>query len=78
MEKKGKKWAETHPIGTGPFKLKSYQRDVALKYQRFGEYWQKGRPYLDGVEFMVIRDPMTQIASMKGGEINGIQMKKNG
>jgi len=74
MEKKGKKWAETHPIGTGPFKLKNYQRDVALRYERFDEYWQKGRPYLDGLEFMVIKDPMTQIASLKGGEINGIYM----
>jgi ABC-type transport system substrate-binding protein len=74
LEKKGNKWAETHPVGTGPFKLKNYQRDVALRYQRFDEYWQKGRPYLDGLEFMVIKDPMTQVASLKGREINGIYM----
>ena len=74
IEKNGVKWAETHPVGTGPFKLKGYERDVALRYERFDGYWQEGRPYLDGLELLVIKDSMTQVASLKAGEINGINM----
>ncbi len=72
LEKNGAKWAETHPVGTGPFKLKKFERNVALKYERFDGYWEKGRPYLDGVEYLIIKDPMTQVASLKSGEISGI------
>ncbi|MBW1860947.1 MAG: ABC transporter substrate-binding protein [Deltaproteobacteria bacterium] len=74
LEKNGKKWAETHPVGTGSFKLKKYERDVSVEYERFDDYWQKGRPYLDGLERLVIKNSMTQIASLKTGEIHGIRM----
>ena len=72
IKKNGAKWADTHPVGTGPFKLKKYERNVALRFERFDGYWKKGRPYLDGFEWIVIRDQMTQIASLKGGELDGI------
>jgi peptide/nickel transport system substrate-binding protein len=67
---KGKKWAETHPVGTGPFKFKSFERDVHLKYERFDGYWQKGLPYLDGVEWDWIKDPMVSLAAFKSGQAN--------
>jgi peptide/nickel transport system substrate-binding protein len=57
-----------NPVGTGPFKFVSYQRDVSLKYERFDSYWQKGKPYLDGVEFIYIADPMVRSVSFRGGE----------
>ncbi len=72
IEKNGAKWAETNPVGTGPFKLKSYERDVAHRFERFDGYWQKGRPYLDGWEYITIKDPMTQVAALEAGEVSGI------
>ncbi|MBW1862766.1 MAG: ABC transporter substrate-binding protein [Deltaproteobacteria bacterium] len=80
LEKYGEKKSEITPVGTGPFKLKEFERNVALKYERFDDYWQKGRPYLDGVEMITIKDPMTQIAALKTGEILGIDQPaaKNG
>jgi len=57
LEKNGKQWAYTHPVGTGPFRFVSYQRDVSLKYEKFAGYWDKGKPYLDGIEFIFITDP---------------------
>jgi len=47
---KGKEWARTHIIGTGPFMLKEYKRDVNLTWVKNPNYWRKGRPYLDGIE----------------------------
>jgi peptide/nickel transport system substrate-binding protein len=57
-----------HPVGTGPFKFVSYERDVLLKLERFNDYWQKGKPYLDGIEWHFIADPVTRLLSFKAGE----------
>jgi ABC-type transport system substrate-binding protein len=68
FEKNGLEWAKFHPIGTGPFKFKSFERDVSLKYERFDGYWQKGLPYLDGLEYAFLKDPMVQVAAFRAGE----------
>jgi peptide/nickel transport system substrate-binding protein len=65
FEKNGIDWARWHPVGTGPFKFVSFERGSKLKYTRWNGYWQKGRPYLDGIEYLFIRDPMTQQAAMR-------------
>jgi len=66
--KKGKKWAKKNPVGTGAFKFVKFERPVILKVERFDGYWQKGKPYLDGVETHYIRDPMTAVTSLRAGE----------
>jgi peptide/nickel transport system substrate-binding protein len=69
---KGKDWVRWNPIGTGPFKFVSFDRDVSVKYTRFPDYWQKGLPYLDGVEYSFITDPMTQSAAFQNKEADSI------
>ena len=61
----GKAAAMLHPVGTGSFKFVSYTRDVSLKYEKFTDYWQKGKPYLDGIEFDFVADPVVALASFK-------------
>jgi len=61
-----------HPVGTGPFKFVKYQRDTLLKYEKFDSYWQKDKPYLDGIEFAFVLDPVTQVVSFKAGEADAI------
>jgi len=56
---KGKDWAKTNIVGTGPFMLKEYKRDVHLKWVKNPNYWRKGRPYLDGIEVQYIPDSVT-------------------
>jgi peptide/nickel transport system substrate-binding protein len=65
--------AMTHPVGTGPFKFASYQRSVSLKYEKFADYWQTGKPYLDGIEFVYIADSVTALASFQAGEGQAIR-----
>lgn len=65
---KGIEWARWNPVGTGPFEFVSFERDVRTKYKRFEGYWQKGKPYLDGMEYLYVKDPMTQSAAMQAGE----------
>jgi peptide/nickel transport system substrate-binding protein len=57
-----------NPVGTGPFKFASYERDVNCVYERFDDYWQEGKPYLDGIEFIFMADPVTAKASFLAGE----------
>ncbi len=46
-------YANTNPIGTGPFLLKSFTTtDVILV--KNPNYWMKGRPYVDGMEFISV------------------------
>ena len=70
-EKHGENWIDYHPVGTGPFKLKEFKRNVHVKFEKYEDYWRKGFPYLDGLHFSQIPDPMTTIAALKRGEIDG-------
>jgi peptide/nickel transport system substrate-binding protein len=65
FKNKGKELAMWNPVGTGPFKFVSYDRGNKLTFTKWDGYWEKGRPYLDGIEFLFIRDPMTQLAAMQ-------------
>jgi len=67
FKKNGEEWCIDNPVGTGPFKFKSLERDISYKFERFDDYWQ-GKPYLDGVEFLVITDPTVRLASFLAGE----------
>jgi ABC-type transport system substrate-binding protein len=65
--------AKFHPVGTGPFKFVSWQQDVNIQYTRFDGYWDTGKPYLDGLEYIFITDPMTAAAAFQKGEADMMQ-----
>jgi peptide/nickel transport system substrate-binding protein len=68
VQKNGKEWARTNPVATGPFKFTSFQRDVSVKYEKFADYWDKGKPYLDGIEYSFVADPMTASLAFQNGQ----------
>ena len=72
LKKNGADWAMTHPVGTGPFMLKDYQPNTSVTYVKNPNYWQKGLPYLDGIEITMVPDPMTQMITLKAGQANAI------
>jgi peptide/nickel transport system substrate-binding protein len=57
-----------HPVGTGPFKFQEFKRDVYVKFTRNDNYWQPGKPYLDGIQYDIIADPVTAILAFKKGD----------
>jgi peptide/nickel transport system substrate-binding protein len=67
VEKNGKDWAKRNPVGTGPFKFVSWERDVSIKYKKNENYWQKGKPYLDAVELSFVYDRNTAANVFKTG-----------
>jgi peptide/nickel transport system substrate-binding protein len=61
---------KTRCIGTGPFKLKEHKPGEYLEFVRNPDYFVKGRPYLDGVKFVFIKDRSTQIAALQSGQLD--------
>lgn len=56
-------------IGTGPFKFVSYDQSVSITYEKNKDYFRKGRPYLDGLVFYIVKDPSTWFAALRTGRI---------
>ncbi|MEK9776398.1 MAG: ABC transporter substrate-binding protein, partial [Quisquiliibacterium sp.] len=46
----------TSPIGTGPFKFVEYKLNQSIKVTRNPNYWKKDRPFLDGIEYTIIKN----------------------
>ncbi|MGD0779934.1 MAG: ABC transporter substrate-binding protein [Dehalococcoidales bacterium] len=65
---KGKEWARTHIVGTGPFILKDFQRDVSLTWVKNPNYWRKDKPYLNEIDVKIIPDAVTARAAFEAGE----------
>jgi peptide/nickel transport system substrate-binding protein len=72
LKKNGEDWALTHPVGTGPFILKDYQPNTSISYAKNSNYWQKGLPYLDGIEIAMVPDAMTSMLSFKSGQAKAL------
>jgi ABC-type transport system substrate-binding protein len=70
FKKNGKEWADKNPVGTGPFVFEKYEQNTRITFKRFDNYWQKGKPYLDGIEILFIMDPLTLKAAMQSGELD--------
>ncbi len=45
-----------HPIGTGPFKFVEFKPNQSIKLVKNQDYWKQGRPYLDGIDFSIMRE----------------------
>ena len=59
-----------HPIGTGPFKFVEYKPNERIKVERNPDYWKKGRPYLDGVEYTIVPNRSTAILGFVAGQFD--------
>jgi peptide/nickel transport system substrate-binding protein len=63
----------SHPIGTGPLKFVEFKPSEVIRVARNLEYWKPGRPYLDGIEYPIIKNPATRILALVSGQIDMIQ-----
>src|SRR5438445_7854228 len=59
-------------IGGGPFKPLEWVKGSHLVMDRFDKYFEPGLPYLERVMIRVIKDPVTEMAAFKAGEVDFI------
>ena len=67
-EKAREAWALDHCVGTGPFVMKEFVRDQSITWVKNASYWQKGLPYLDGIDYKIIPDATTAGQLMQSGQ----------
>jgi len=70
-------WAQKNPVGTGPFKMVEWNEGVSIIYEKNSDYWQEGKPYLDGLEYYFITDATTAVAALQAGEIDLLSYAAN-
>ena len=64
------KTLSTTAVGTGPFKLVSYEPDRLIVVERNPDYYDAKRPYLDRVEIQVFPDTSAQTSALLAGDID--------
>lgn len=65
-----KKWGSqegSHPLGTGPFALQSWSPGNSVVLVRNKYYWQKGKPYLNKVEFTNVSNDNSRVLQLESG-----------
>lgn len=60
----------TRCVGTGPFKLKEWRKGEYVEYVRNPDYFVVGRPYLEGVRYVIIAERGTRFAALQAGRLD--------
>src|SRR5215472_10306435 len=60
----------SHPIGTGPFKFVEFRPNEHINVVRNPDYWKSGRPYLDGIEYTIVRNLSTATLAFIAGKFD--------
>jgi peptide/nickel transport system substrate-binding protein len=60
----------TSCVGTGPYKLKEWRKGEFIEYVKNPDYFVKGRPYLDGIKYIVIKERGTRVAALQAGQVD--------
>src|SRR6516164_11450448 len=58
------------PIGTGPFKFREFKPNERIRVTRNPDYWKVSRPYLDGIEYTIIRNLSTAALAFVAGKFD--------
>ena len=73
VEQHGKAFGR-NPVGTGPFKFVSWRENESIELERNPEYWEKGLPYLDRVQILLIKEPSAAVAAITSGQVDGMSL----
>ncbi len=61
---------QNKPAGTGPFTFVEWVQGDHFTLKKNPNYWQSGKPYLDGVEVKIFSDPQSMASQLEGGGID--------
>jgi peptide/nickel transport system substrate-binding protein len=57
-------------VGTGPFKVKEWRKGEFVDFVKNADYFVKGRPYLDELRYIVIKERGTRTAALQSGQVD--------
>ena len=61
-----------NPVGTGPFKFVEWVADDHLTLERWDQYYESGKPFVDQVIFRGLPVDESRMAALQSGEVNWI------
>ena len=61
-----------NPVGAGPFKFVEWVPDTRIVLEKNEAYWEEGKPYLDGIRIVAVKEPSTRLAMLRTGEVHSI------
>ena len=61
-----------NPVGAGEFKFTKWTPGDSVRVDRFDDYWDKPKPYLDGMLIKVITDGDTRVSALRSGQVDFI------
>lgn len=59
-------------IGTGPYKVASFEPGVRVTFEKNANDWRSDRGYVDSVEIVVINDATARTAALSSGQVHFI------
>ena len=71
VEKYGKDHGR-NPVGTGPFRFVQWKENEIIELERNPDYFEKGLPYLDKIQVMLIKEPTSAVAAVLSGQVDGM------
>lgn len=69
IDKYGYDALKTQECGTGPFMLKSWERDSLVSTVKFDKY-HEGEPLLDGIDYVIITSSDVAVMAFQSGEVD--------
>ena len=57
-------------IGSGPFKVMEFVPGQRVVLERFENYYEDGKPYLDGLDFIPVPDANATISTLLAGDVD--------
>ncbi len=70
-EKLGERFGR-NPVGAGEFRFVKWTPGDSVRVERFADFWEKPRPYLDGLELKIMPDGATRLAALRSGQVDFI------
>jgi peptide/nickel transport system substrate-binding protein len=61
-----------NPVGTGPFKYVSFTPGQQSEFDKFPDYWEKGKPYVDKLIIIGFPDNTARVNALLGGQVDAI------
>jgi peptide/nickel transport system substrate-binding protein len=66
----GREEVRLHPAGTGPFKLAKWEPNNLIVLEKHPNYFKPGLPYVDRLEFKIMKDGITRVTALRAGEVD--------
>ena len=60
----------TKPVGTGPFRFAEFKSNELIRLEKNKDYWKKGLPYLDALEWRIVTNRSTRMLAFQAGEFD--------